>query len=699
MRRVFFFSFFLNLLVLTTPIFMIIVFDRVLSSGSLSTLVYLALIAMLALLIYGTLDMVRGRVLTIFSAWMDDQLSDHLLETSIRAGLAGRPLGAQPLRELATIRSFVGSNMISSLCDAVWVPLFLFAIYLLHPLLFWVALAGAVLLFSLGYVNDVWTRPPSREAGQVSARAQTAADAALRNGEVVQAMGMMPGLLYRWRTDNREALGYHVTAGERSANIMGLGKFFRLAVQVGILALGAALVINPDVHFTAGAMIAASILLGRALAPVEQALGGWRGLTGALEAANRLRALMIALPAPEDTMTLPAPKGILSVERLTWLPRGSGKPILRNVSFDVRSGEAVGIVGPSAAGKSTLCRLIVGLHPPTQGHARLDGAETWSWQRSDFGKYVGYMPQDVEIFPGTVWENIARLDPNADPADVVAAAKMAGVETMIRALPQGYDTIIGEGGMPLSGGQRQRIALARVCYRRPKLVVLDEPNANLDREGEQALENAIASLKAAGAAIVLVAHKPNILMQTERVLVLREGVAEIFDERDAVLTRLAGPRFLEAARAEVSSEFTSATAPASPSRPAPKAAPKAESQPKVQPAPPPPKAEAKTKETHAEDKPGAVHILRRRAGAPTEAKTAFDTRPSPQQTPPSQDPGMPLSLSATIQYAAKTRPTVAASPQKPPPPPAAPPGKATAQAGSAPKGQHALDALFSDEDE
>lgn len=436
----------------------------------------------------------------------------------------------------------------------------------MHPLLGWLATAAVVILFFLGVMNDRWTRGPTIEAGQLQSKAQGGAETALRNAEAVQAMGMLPALLYRWNRTNREALSISLKAGDRGSVVMGLGKFIRMVVQISILAVGAYLVIstgklastNPNTAaFTGGMMIAASILLGRALAPVEQALGGWKGLVATWNSYNKLNNLQRVMPDPtQGGMALPEPKAHLVGRSVSFIASGTNKPILRNVSIEVKPGEVIGIVGPSAAGKSTLCRIIMGILPPTHGDMRLDGSETSRWQRDDFGQYVGYLPQDIEIFAGTVSENISRMAPAANPENIIAAARLAGVDHLIRSLPHAYDTPIGEGGVPISGGQRQRIGLARALYGNPRLLVLDEPNASLDAEGEDALENAISASKKSGAAIILVAHKPSILMQADKVLVLRDGMMEMFDDRDTVLGKLLGPKFNPNQRRQVSSNVT-----------------------------------------------------------------------------------------------------------------------------------------------
>ena len=539
------FSFFLNMLMLVSPIYMLQVFDRVLSSGSRETLLYLTMIAFVALCVLGLLDTVRNLIVGKVSSWLDRRLSQSLIQSSVTGRLRGLSLGAQPLRDLAQLRGFIGSPGLYSLFDSPWVPIFVAVIWLMHPWLGMLALGAAVALFLLALVNEFATRNPLREASRLQIRSQQQAEAITRNAEVVQAMGLGPGLLNRWSQHNEEALEFQEQAATRSGMVVGLSKFLRLAVQVGILGLGAYLVLEAEL--TAGGMIAGSILLGRALAPVEQAIGTWKNLISARASYGRLRQLMAGLAPQPAGMPLPDPEGRLSCERVSFIAPGGKAPILKMVSFDLDSGEILGVVGPSAAGKSTLCRLLTGTWQPTAGHVRLDSADVFSWHPDDLGRHIGYLPQDVELFSGSVRDNIARMT-ESDPEAIVAAAKMAGVHDMVLHFPDGYDTEIGEFGAVLSAGQRQRIGLARALFGGPQLIVLDEPNANLDSEGETALLAALRQLKERGTTVVIVAHRPNVLQIVDKLLVLRDGAVEIFDEYEKVKERM---RIGPAARPQV----------------------------------------------------------------------------------------------------------------------------------------------------
>jgi PrtD family type I secretion system ABC transporter len=384
-------------------------------------------------------------------------------------------------------------------------------------------------------LNELGTRKPQREAQKKQAGANQFAESSLRNAEVVQAMGMMPGLLAQWHKLNDGALDKQATASDRSATIMGLSRFLRLSVQVGILGLGALLVLTADL--TPGQMIAASILLGRALAPVEQSIAAWRTFITARTSYSNLQELLQAIPEQPPAMELPPPDGHIHVENVSFIPPGAEKPVLRNINFEVSPGETLGLLGPSAAGKSTLCRLLVGVWAPTIGSVRLDAAEVHSWNREAFGRYVGYLPQDVELFTGTVRQNIARMG-EAEDNEVIAAARLADVHEMILRLPQGYDTQIGMGGASLSAGQRQRLGLARALFRQPKVIVLDEPNASLDRIGEAALLRALNNLKQLDTTIVIVAHHASMLGGVNKLLVLNEGRVSAYGPKNEVLAHL-----------------------------------------------------------------------------------------------------------------------------------------------------------------
>lgn len=530
----FVFSMCLNLLMLVSPIYMLQVYDRVLTSGSTDTLLFLSLIALFALMVLGALDALRAAVLVRTGAWIGRAVGGGLIERMVRASLGPKPIGTLPLRDLSQIQNFI-SNALATFFDTPWVPFFVLLVWLLHPWLGMLALGSAIILFLTAWLNDRLTRPAYEMAGVEQARAISKVEVALRNSEAIQAMGMLTAVTKLWRDRDRRAMTHQVQGTQIGGMLLGFSKFFRLAAQVGVLGLGALLVLRGEI--TAGAMIAASILLGRALAPVEQSIGAWRAFANARLSYRRLVKLTKSIPLMSDQMSLPAPSGRLAAEGVVLTsPKPDMPPILNDVNFDLESGEVLGIIGASASGKSSLCRLIVGVWQPTRGHVRLDGAEISKCNKADIGRYIGYLPQDVELFDGTVGQNIARME-EGSPEAIVEAAKRADVHEMILRLPDGYDTEIGIHGTAISGGQRQRIALARAIYGNPKLIVLDEPNANLDQKGEAALVETIDRLKKLGATIVLVAHRLPAFAQVTKLLLLENGRAVDFGLRDDVVKR------------------------------------------------------------------------------------------------------------------------------------------------------------------
>jgi ATP-binding cassette subfamily C protein/ATP-binding cassette subfamily C protein EexD len=417
------------------------------------------------------------------------------------------------------------------------VPVYLAVIFLLHPLLGWLALGGAALLFGLTLLSELITSRLMQEANTAALVNHRRAEAMSRNAEVIDSMGMGRAVLGRWRAGVKTMMPPQTKAGDRAAVILSATKFLRLAVQLGVLGVGAWLVLNQQL--TAGASIAASIIMGRALAPVEQLIGGWRQLVQARQSHRRLQAFLQMPPMRPAATPPPAPQGRLSVERVTYGFPGAGTPMIKGVAFTLEPGESLAVIGPSAAGKTTLIRLLIGTIAPGSGTVRLDGADVFLWPREDFGRYIGYLPQDVELFDGTVFQNIARLG-EAEPEEVFAAARLAGCHEMILRLPQGYDTEIGEGGQHLSGGQRQMIGLARAMFRTPRFVVLDEPNSNLDGDSESVLIQSLQRLKAEGSTVVLVSHRPALVQGVDKVLLLRDGQVEMFGARADVLKRLMG---------------------------------------------------------------------------------------------------------------------------------------------------------------
>ena len=526
-------SLFINVLMLTAPLYMMQVFDRVLASRSTETLFFISLIAIAALMTHGLLEFVRSMAFIRVASWIDRQLGAEILSQSISRALEhDKAPSVQGLRDINALRGFLTGPAIFPILDAPWSPIFLIVVFLLHPWLGILAFAGAVILFILALSNELASRTLLTDAEGVSMRAVRRAESAVRNADVIGAMGMLPNIFRRWRVDSSAAMALQTRASVRSGAITAASKFLRLVLQIGVLGLRAYLVILNELG--PGSMIAASILMARALAPVEMAIGSWRNAVGAREAYARISRLMEEVRTPEAGIERPRPKGLLISENVLYAYPGFDKPAIRNVSFSTQPGELLGLIGPTASGKSTLASLLVGNLTPRAGHVRLDGMDMSRWESTDRGRYVGFLPQDVELFAGTVRDNIARMG-EGDSDSVIEAATLAGVHEMILRLPAAYDTEIGDGGGALSGGQRQRIALARAVYGEPSIVVLDEPNASLDNDGEIALLATIAALKQKGTTVVLIAHRPSLLRDVDKVLILEDGAVRMFGPPDEVI--------------------------------------------------------------------------------------------------------------------------------------------------------------------
>lgn len=530
-----FFSFVMNLLLLAPPLYMLQVFDRVLTSRSNETLVALTLATGIALAAMAGLDLVRSYLLAALGRAIDRMVGPKVIDSLLgSAARSGASQHAYALRDVGALRGFFSGAGMLALFDAPWLPVFLLVIALFHPLLGLIALIGSLTMLTLAYLNERLTHRPVERAQSEGRKASRFIDTSVRNAEVVHALGMLPAVTRRWAELNEAALAEQASATRAGAAVSSSTKFARQIIQTAMLAAGAYVVIDHQV--SAGVMMAATILLGRALAPVEQLVAGWKHLIEARAAWRRLDELFKSRNDEQSTTALPAPQGRLAVERVVFGVKGADRPIIRGASFSLPAGESLGVIGPSASGKSTLARLIVGIWRPVAGTVRLDGADVSTWPREDLGRHIGYLPQEVELFPGTVTQNIARLG-EPDAAAVIRAAQRANVHELILRLPNGYDTEIGER-FALSPGQRQRIALARALYGDPRLVVLDEPNSNLDADGEQALLATMRALKEQGVTVVVVAHRPSLLVGVDKVLVLREGNVEAFGPRGEVLQRI-----------------------------------------------------------------------------------------------------------------------------------------------------------------
>lgn len=535
------FSFFINLLVFVGPLYMLQIYDRVLTSRNELTLIFLTLIVAFLFLVYALLEKVRSAVLVRAGLLFDSKTRGELFESVMR-GTLKQPGSAHYLllREIDVIREFLTGSGLIAFCDVPWVPVFVAVCFLLHPWFGWTALAGAIIIFSLAVANELLTRQNLKEAGRNASVAGAFVASTFRNAEVLHAMGMWRPLRDRWLGQQKETLKLQALASDRAGGLVAATKFVRMFLQSAILGIGAYLAIHSEV--TAGAMIAASIIMGRALAPVELVVSQWKTFLQARSAYDRITELLNVLPAEAQRMGLPPPQGQLNVQGIVVVPPGASRPVLQNITFAVEPGSTLGIIGPSAAGKSSLVRAIVGVWPLVHGAIRIDGAELSHWNSEQLGQHIGYLPQDVELFSGTVAENISRFQPTPSEDQIVAAANMAGVNEMIQSLPAGYNTQIGDGGQSLSGGQRQRIALARALYGMPALVILDEPNASLDSDGEAALMTALQRLKAEKRTVLLITHKTNILSITDKILVMAQGQVQAFGNRDEIFAKLLAPR-------------------------------------------------------------------------------------------------------------------------------------------------------------
>jgi ATP-binding cassette subfamily C protein len=544
-RRIFWalaiFSGISNLLMLNGSFFMLQVYDRVLPGRSIPTLVALLVLTTMLYLLQGGLDLVRNRISARVGRYLDEGLGLRVYDALVRLPLKtrGDGDGLQPLRDLDQVRSFLSGGGPTALFDLPWIPVYLAICFLFH---FWIGMAavlGGIVLVILTFLVEVRTRGPAKASSQHAVLRNALAAEGRRNAEVLQAMGMRRQAAQRWQDANQKYLAAHERTSDIASGLGGLSKVFRSLLQSLVLAVGAYLVINQE--STAGIIIAGSILTARALAPVEIAIANWKGFVAARQSSERLDKLLKLLPNREEPLALPPPTSALVVEHLYVAAPGSEKQLLSDVSFALRGGEAVGVIGPSGAGKSTLARALVGVWPHVRGKIKLDNAVLEHWSSEALGKHIGYLPQDIELFDGSIAVNIARFDDNATASQVLEAAKAAGAHDLILSLPDGYLTRVGEGGMALSAGQRQRIGLARAFYGNPFLVVLDEPTSSLDSDGEEALTEAILNVRRRGGVAVVVAHRPKALEGVNHVLVVGEGKVQSFGPKEEVLRKVLRP--------------------------------------------------------------------------------------------------------------------------------------------------------------
>jgi PrtD family type I secretion system ABC transporter len=528
----------INVLYLSGSIYMLEVYDRVLPSRSVPTLVGLSILVIALYGFQGVLDLLRGRILVRIGRSLGEGLSTRVYHTIAQLTLKTRSSsdGLQPLRDLDQVRGFLSSPGPLALLDLPWLPFYIGICFLLHVWLGVVALAGAIVLVSLTAFTEIFTRQPTKAATELAARRNALAEASRRNAEALKAMGMAPQVGAKWDAMNAEYLEAQQRASDVGGGLGAISKVLRMILQSAMLGIGAWLVINQEA--TGGIMIAGSIIAGRALAPVDQAIAHWRSFVGFRQSWRRLADLLSLIPAEKQQLALPKPASSVAVEGIAVVPPGGKRAVVQEMAFRLEPGNGLGIIGPSACGKSSLARALVGVWGAAQGTIRLDGAALDQWPAESLGRHIGYLPQDVQLFSGTIAQNVARFEPEPDPDHVIAAAKAAGVHDMILRLPEGYETEIGEGGGALSAGQRQRIGLARALYRDPFLVVLDEPNSNLDAEGDEALTKAIRSVRARGGIAIIIAHRPSALAGVDLMLVMAQGKAQAFGPKDEVLAKM-----------------------------------------------------------------------------------------------------------------------------------------------------------------
>ncbi|CDG19016.1 type I secretion system permease/ATPase [Xenorhabdus doucetiae] len=541
------FTAFINLLMLVPSIYMLQVYDRVLPSSNEMTLLMLTLITLGMFAMMGGLEYIRSQVVIRIGNQFDMCLNQRVYTASYESNLKnGSTDAGQMLNDLATIRQFLTGNALFAFFDAPWFPVYLGVIFLFSPYLGLLALVGAIMLIALAVLNQWLSQAPLAEASHLSLRSANLASTNLRNAEVIEALGMLPALRQRWFGLHQRFLNFQRIASERAAAITALTKTVRMALQSLILGLGGWLAIEG--HITPGMMIAGSILMGRALSPIEQLIQAWKSWSAARLSWQRLNKLLQAQPERKSGMSLPPPKGVLLMENVSAMPpsktrarqvaqNGNSPYVLQDINFALEAGDVLGVIGPSASGKSTLARLLVGIWPAQEGVVRLDNADIYQWNKDELGVSIGYLPQEIELFGGTIAENIARFN-EIEAEKVIEAAKKAGVHELVLNLERGYDTVIGAGGMGLSGGQKQRIGLARALYGNPSLVVLDEPNSNLDDIGEKALSRAIAQLREQGKTVVVITHRPSLLSQTSKILLLVQGKMKMFGPSQQVMAAL-----------------------------------------------------------------------------------------------------------------------------------------------------------------
>lgn len=547
-KVVFGFALAINLAMLLTPLYSLQVLDRVIGSGSIATLLWLSLVVGSIYLVYTLLQIARSFTLIRVGEWLDLNLSPVLFSHAVAAAASKQGgSAAQLLRDFQTVKTFLTSTGINTLFDAPWSIAYIIAIFCIHPYIGWLTLVGGVIIVSSAFLNAAATNRTLGEATEHQIKSMNQAEVATRNAEVVEAMGMMGNVAKNWHQFNKAALAKQSLASYRNGVISNFSRFIRNIMQMAVTGIGAWVVVDTQgVGMTTGGMIMSSILVGRALAPFDNAIEMWKSISGANKSYKNIQNVFKTGSLRDTSMAIPAVEGHLTMDNVYYAfpgqkaatPGDQPKYVLKGVSFAVEPGQLVAIIGPSACGKSTLAKIMTGVWKATSGSVRLDGGEIYRWNREDFGKHVGYLPQGIELFSGSIKQNIARMDDNALPEHIIEAAKMAGAHDIILKFPEGYDSDIGVAGSNLSGGQRQRIGLARAFYGSPKLVILDEPNANLDEAGELALSNAMLEAKKKGIAVIVISHRPSILSVVDKVLVMQDGAVAAYGTKEEIQSRV-----------------------------------------------------------------------------------------------------------------------------------------------------------------
>ncbi|MEN9596126.1 MAG: hypothetical protein RL236_560 [Pseudomonadota bacterium] len=531
------FSLVINILQLVPTIYMLQLYDRVVPTASYSTLWFLTGIMMLLFVTMGTLEWVRSQILVRVSTRLETLLNERLFKVAYKQSLytGGQRASSQPLDDLTALRQFMTGNGLFAFFDAPWLPIYIALMFVFHSMYGWMAVFTAILLIIVAIVQEKSTSKMLGEANNLAMAGRGLVNKNLRNAEVIESMGMLNNIQKRWLKGTNQVLVLQATASSRAGLINAVSKLIRLSSQSLILAVGAYLVVENEI--SSGMMIGGSVLLGRALAPIDIVIGSWKGFISARGQYSRLNEMLLQIPADPERMKLPTPEGTFQFESAVVAPPGAKSAVLKGLTLTISKGDVVGVIGPSGAGKSTFARALLGIWPCNQGKIRLDGADVFTWDRNDLGPHIGYLPQDIELFEGTISENIARFG-EIDPEKVVNAAKMADVHDLILHLPEGYDTMIGVTGGNLSGGQRQRVGLARALYGEPQIVVLDEPNSNLDEVGEAALGNAIQRLKQNGATVIVITHRNNVLTNVDKLLILNDGLVSVYGPKEQVIAHL-----------------------------------------------------------------------------------------------------------------------------------------------------------------